>query len=201
MAPPSQSSPQPPLSNAEITSTALKTGVFTGTVGAFTGAGYGILKSSSPALLAVSHGCLFFVYGSSYIATRNSLWREWGGKENLSSSDFVKANGVAGGVTGMIAGMLRGRSNILPGMIVFSALSSTGSFLFQKWKTREPKLAPGWIDSRWSPMKRLSDKEYEEKLSEKLLRLDAEIAIIDENIESLKASRQDPGTPDDKTRR
>ena len=37
-------------------------------------------------------------------------------------------------------------------------------------------------------MKRLTDKEYEEKLEEKILRLEAEIAIIDENIESLKTS-------------
>lgn len=37
-------------------------------------------------------------------------------------------------------------------------------------------------------MKRLSDKEYEEKLEEKILRINAEIAIIDENIASLRAS-------------
>lgn len=36
-------------------------------------------------------------------------------------------------------------------------------------------------------MKKLTDQEYENILEEKLLRLDAEIAIIDDNIAVLKA--------------
>lgn len=36
-------------------------------------------------------------------------------------------------------------------------------------------------------MKQLTDKEYENILEEKLLRLDAEIAIIDDNVAELKA--------------
>ena len=55
-------------------------------------------------------------------------------------------------------------------------------------KEVEPKPKSSWLDSKWSPMKRLTDKEYEEKLEEKILRLEAEIAIINENIESLRAS-------------
>lgn len=39
-------------------------------------------------------------------------------------------------------------------------------------------------------MKRLTDQEYESILEEKLLRLDAEIAIIDENIAELKAQQE-----------
>ena len=35
-------------------------------------------------------------------------------------------------------------------------------------------------------MKVLSDKEYEDMLREKLLRVDADIAMIDENIEALR---------------
>lgn len=60
----------------------------------------------------------------------------------------------------------------------------------QRLKNNEskPKEKTSWLDSKWSPMKRLSDKDYEEKLEEKILRLDAEIAIIDENIAALKAS-------------
>jgi hypothetical protein len=45
---------------------------------------------------------------------------------------------------------------------------------------------PGWLDSRWSPVKVLSDDEYEGMLQEKLLRLKAEIALVDENIVELK---------------
>lgn len=42
-------------------------------------------------------------------------------------------------------------------------------------------------NSKWSPMKVLSDEEYENMLRERLLRVNAEIALIDENIERLRA--------------
>jgi peptidoglycan hydrolase CwlO-like protein len=44
-------------------------------------------------------------------------------------------------------------------------------------------------------MQRLSDKDYMDKVEEKILRLDAEIAIIDENIASLKGSLEPPVKP------
>lgn len=76
-------------------------------------------------------------------------------------------------------------------------LGAGGSYMTQRLKNNEskPKEKTSWLDSKWSPMKRLSDKDYEEKLEEKILRLDAEIAIIDENIASLKASKELPAQP------
>ena len=41
-------------------------------------------------------------------------------------------------------------------------------------------------NSRWSPVKILSDEEYENMLQEKLLRVEAEIAVLDEHIENLR---------------
>lgn len=41
-------------------------------------------------------------------------------------------------------------------------------------------------DSKWSPMKALSDEEYENMLREKLLRVNAEIALLDESVEKLR---------------
>ncbi|KAH7083742.1 hypothetical protein FB567DRAFT_529837 [Paraphoma chrysanthemicola] len=40
--------------------------------------------------------------------------------------------------------------------------------------------------SKWSPMSVLTDEQYEEMLQEKLLRFEAEIALIDERIEGVK---------------
>lgn len=40
-------------------------------------------------------------------------------------------------------------------------------------------------------MKVLSDKEYEEMLREKLLRVNAEIALVDENIEALRVQERE----------
>lgn len=42
-------------------------------------------------------------------------------------------------------------------------------------------------DSKYSPMKVLSDKDYEKVLKEKLIRVEAEIALIDEDIAKLKS--------------
>jgi hypothetical protein len=41
-------------------------------------------------------------------------------------------------------------------------------------------------DSKWIPLKTLSDDEYRGILGEKLLSIEAEIAIIDEKIEELE---------------
>lgn len=43
-----------------------------------------------------------------------------------------------------------------------------------------------WLNSRWSPVKVLSDDEYEKLLQEKLLRVDAEISLLDESIQAVK---------------
>jgi hypothetical protein len=44
-------------------------------------------------------------------------------------------------------------------------------------------------DSKWIPLKTLSDDEYRDILSEKLLSIEAEIAIIDEKIEELERAK------------
>ena len=48
----------------------------------------------------------------------------------------------------------------------------------------------GWwkrvVGSKWSPMKVLTDEEYERMLRERLLRAEAEIAVLDEDIARLK---------------
>ncbi|KAL8859955.1 MAG: hypothetical protein Q9178_003503 [Gyalolechia marmorata] len=42
------------------------------------------------------------------------------------------------------------------------------------------------LNSKWSPMKVLSDEQYETLLREKLLRVEAELAIVEEDIEKVK---------------
>lgn len=56
-------------------------------------------------------------------------------------------------------------------------------------------------EMKWSPLKVLSDEDYGNMLKEKLLRVDAEIALVDEQVERLKGEerrmkeRQDPEPP------
>jgi hypothetical protein len=88
-----------------------------------------------------------------------------------------------------------GRRNVVAGAIVFAMLGGAGQTIYNladarhsAYSNSRPKLEtrPGWLDSKWSPVKVLSDDEYEGMLQEKLLRLNAEIALIDENIVELQ---------------
>ena len=42
-------------------------------------------------------------------------------------------------------------------------------------------------DSKYSPMKVLSDEEYEKVLREKLVRVDADIALVNEDIKKMRS--------------
>ncbi|KAI0405335.1 hypothetical protein F4802DRAFT_562722 [Xylaria palmicola] len=178
----------------EIAAKSLQTGMATGGIGLVFGAGSGIMRSAPPTLFALFSGFQWFVLGSSYIASRGLLYHAWGGEENMSPSDLVKASGAAGGVSGMVGGMIRGPKNIIPGILFFGTLGAGSSYVSQLNRGGESKPKTSWLDSKWSPMQRLSDKEYMVKIEEKILRLEAEIAIIDENIASLKESSQ-PSAP------
>ena len=59
----------------------------------------------------------------------------------------------------------------------------------------EPK-EPFWrraLNSNWSPMKVLTDEQYAALLKEKLLRVDTDIALIDDDIIKWKRQLEEPG--------
>ena len=45
-------------------------------------------------------------------------------------------------------------------------------------------------DMKWSPMTAVSDEDYGDLLKEKLVRVEAEIALLDEEVERLKGEEQ-----------
>lgn len=47
-------------------------------------------------------------------------------------------------------------------------------------------------DSKWIPLRTLSDQEYRGMLDEKLLSVEAEIALIDDKIQELEKNRPVP---------
>lgn len=60
--------------------------------------------------------------------------------------------------------------------------------------TRQPKIKDeneSWFRSKWSPLKKLTDEEYVDMMSEKILRVEADIALIDDRIAELRAAEQD----------
>jgi hypothetical protein len=60
-------------------------------------------------------------------------------------------------------------------------------------KTSKP-LMQRMAESKWVPLRTLSDQEYREMLSEKLLSIDAEIALLDDKIQELEKSRPIPAS-------
>jgi hypothetical protein len=88
---------------------------------------------------------------------------------------------------------------VIPGAIMFAIFGAAGQALYNMADARNSELAEkgeianklSFLNSKWSPMKVLSDDEYENMLREKLLQVNAQIALVDENIEALRAQESE----------
>jgi hypothetical protein len=85
----------------------------------------------------------------------------------------------------------------MSGVVVFSLLGYLGqrsynaidSWQMEHANTPSKPILQRIADSKWIPLKTLSDDEYRGILGEKLLSIEAEIAIIDEKIEELEKAK------------
>lgn len=85
----------------------------------------------------------------------------------------------------------------MPGLVIFSLLGYGGQSAFNyvdKWQmekaqTPSKPILQRMAESKWIPFRHLSDEEYRGMLSEKLLSIEAEIALLDEKIEDLEKTR------------
>lgn len=124
------------------------------------------------------------------IGTRKLAIARYGPEHNVTPAQKVGASAIAGAASVVPVGLLlRGPRSILPGAIVFSLLGAGGQFASNRWSGSEnpPKKESGWFTSKWSPMTKLSDEEYKTMLEEKILRVEADLAILDENKAALIA--------------
>ncbi|PBP27861.1 hypothetical protein BUE80_DR001069 [Diplocarpon rosae] len=182
----------------EIIVPALEVGGVSGMSGFVVGGFAGVICSSAPFLFALVTGIQWSVLGATFRASRGTVLQAWG-KEKLSSKEKVSASAIAGGISGTAGGLLRGRKNVIPGAIMFALLGATGQAVYNMVDARksellespEKDLKDSWLNSRWSPMKVLSDAEYETMLQDKLLRVNAQIALVDENIEALRLQERE----------
>lgn len=91
--------------------------------------------------------------------------------------------------------LLGGPRNAIPGAIMFSLfgfLGQTATNHYDKTDmpvSEEPQLNfwQRFASLKWMPVTVLKDGEYEDMLRERQLKLEAEIALVDERIEALKA--------------
>ncbi|KAJ4362370.1 hypothetical protein N0V83_010463 [Neocucurbitaria cava] len=125
---------------------------------------------------------------------------------NPTLSDKVRASTIAGAFTGLSLGFIfRGYRNVVPGTIMFALFGFAGQHGYNYLDARNsdelreqaklqangddtPKenLMARFAKSKWSPMSVLSDEEYVDMMQEKLLKVEAEIAIIDDRIEGFR---------------
>lgn len=92
---------------------------------------------------------------------------------------------------------------MIPGALVFSLFGAGGQAI-ANWRARRAANAPpsegNGFWSKWSPITPLSDEDYEKILEERLLRVEADIAIVDDHIKELRESEsQSKKAPESRT--
>ncbi|PFH56657.1 hypothetical protein XA68_16187 [Ophiocordyceps unilateralis] len=171
----------------------LKAGTLTGMAGAAVGVGGAIVFDKRPFGSGIAMGCEWFALGSTYWLFRSLVIASMGGHEQVTTTEKLMASGLAGTAGGAVAGLMRGPRAILPCVAFYGMLGSGGQMVANLLASRPPRPLRerrNWFDSKWLPLRKVSDEEYAEKISEKILRVEADIAICDERIAKIKAAAQ-----------
>ncbi|KAJ5811569.1 hypothetical protein N7474_007870 [Penicillium riverlandense] len=186
--------------NVEASSllSAANVGALSGTAGLIYGGAAGVIRSPNPVVHSISCGIHWFACGSSFWWLRSNFIKLHF-KDEPSPSERAYVSALSGGIAGGGVTRLMG-GRLIPGAIIFSLLGFCGQHAFNKVDTwqmqnaRNPSkpFAQRMAESKWIPLRHLSDEEYRGILSEKLLSIEAEIALLDEKIEQLEQSRPAP---------
>ncbi|KLU89117.1 hypothetical protein MAPG_08093 [Magnaporthiopsis poae ATCC 64411] len=193
--------PAKPLTNLQpstsfvpqgVVTKSLTVGAFTGVLGVFLGAATGVIRARPVGVSAILAGVHWFTIGSGYYGSKEVLTSAWGGEGALTRTDKVTASAVAGGIAGAASGLIaRGPRNMLPSALAFSLLGAGGQAVANNMAERAPGPKTDWLASKWSPLTRLTDEEYEKILEERILKLEVEIALVEDRISHLRATTQD----------
>ncbi|EWC45734.1 hypothetical protein DRE_05071 [Drechslerella stenobrocha 248] len=197
-----------------LLSTALAIGAVTGSCGGFVGAIVATLKNHPrKGVYVVGTAVNCFIVGSGFYATRETLSQNMYARNQMQPippNDRIILSGAAAATVGGIWGSIIGvRSHAIPGLLVFGAAGISGQAILNRIaankdirredhegaKEPEASILSRILSSENSPVRKLSQQEYIDKLREKQLYIDAEIALIDEEIEELrlKLKEEDPG--------
>ncbi|KAJ5166007.1 hypothetical protein N7492_006303 [Penicillium capsulatum] len=180
---------------------AAKVGALSGGAGLIYGGVAGVIRSPNPVIHSISCGIHWFGCGSTYWWLRSNIIKHhFQGQASPQERSYVSA--LCGGISGGVVTRLMG-GRLIPGLVIFSLLGYSGQSAFNRidaWqmeKAQSPSkpLLARIAESKWIPLRHLSDEEYRAILSEKLLGIEAEIALLDEKIADLEATRPDPASP------
>ncbi|OKL58191.1 hypothetical protein UA08_06649 [Talaromyces atroroseus] len=125
--------------------------------------------------------------------------------ETISSSfKFGGQLGYASAISGGLSGgavtklMVHPGGKFTPGLVVFSLLSYLGQGswnMVERWhlsnqgKKESRSILQRMADSKWIPLRSLSDNDFKHILNEKILSMEVEIALLDDKIQSLEDER------------
>jgi hypothetical protein len=110
--------------------------------------------------------------------------------------------------------LFRGPKNVIPGTLMFGLFGYGGQHFYEYLDTRNTKAMhqqmevndrkergvqeetkDNWLQrvarGKWSPMSVLTDEQYEEMVKEKILSVEAQIALIDDRIEGLRVKQRE----------
>ncbi|KAK5997566.1 hypothetical protein PT974_02929 [Cladobotryum mycophilum] len=169
----------------------VKVGAWSGGAGALAGVAGAIARDTNPFASGILSGAQWFTLGGTFWFARSVAVKSLGDEEQLSSPDKIKASAVGGSAAGALAGLIRGPTKILPAMALWGVLGATGQMVVNNINSREPKVKDendSWMRSKWSPLRKITDEEYIDMMEEKILRVDVDIALIDDRIAELRAA-------------
>lgn len=165
-----------------------------GCAGFLAGGTVGVLRGTTPFLFATASSIQTFALGTTFWATRTSILQT-GLAAQQTPNDLIKVSSLAGALSGgIIAAVTRGRRNVLPATLMWSLFGAAGQYAYNRYDGSRNSAAPveeGTFWTRmskkgWSPIKFISNEDYAEMLREKMLKLDTEIAVLDDKIAALK---------------
>jgi len=172
-----------------------------GAVGAC-GAAYGgivgtLIQSSRPLAFTTLASSQWFCTGTTFFYCRSILLS--GPLDQERGLHKVAAGGVAGSCSGIVAAAFLPRpispGSVVSGSIILGVLATVSQAVANTMQgsTSMSGLSTGLRKklAAWSPMKSLSDQEYEDLLLNKLIKVEAEIAVLDDQIADIRGARDD----------
>ncbi|KAL3467801.1 hypothetical protein BJX64DRAFT_123421 [Aspergillus heterothallicus] len=186
-----------PNVESNILATSLKVGAVAGPVGLLAGGIRGVLRSRPPVITAIASGVQWFGVGTSFWWLRSNILKIYY-EDKATNRQRTYTSTVSMAIAGSsVTKLLNNRVLIIPSAIIFSLCGCIGQASYNaidNWQLGQANVpSKPFLDrvaeSKWIPLKSLSDDEYRHILSEKLLTIEAEIALIDDKIEELQRDK------------